>query len=99
MSDPAPSNEDASPPAAGPPARPLVLRWSGITDRGKVRANNEDSFLGMTFDGNGFHYLGKTGEGSLADADFLFAVSDGMGGANAGEFASRIVVESTTITK
>lgn len=96
MSDPAPSHEDAGPSAAGAPAPPFVLRWSGITDRGKVRPNNEDSFLGMTFDGKGFHYLGKTGEGSLAGADFLFAVSDGMGGGNAGEFASRIVVEKVT---
>ena len=26
------------------------LRWSGWTDRGKVRKNNEDSFLGLQFD-------------------------------------------------
>ncbi len=96
MTDPAASHEDVGPSAAGAPAPPFVLRWSGITDRGQVRPNNEDTFLGMTFDGKGFHYLGKTGEGSLADADFLFAVSDGMGGANAGEFASRIVVEKVT---
>ena len=75
---------------------PASLRWSGITDRGKVRANNEDSFLAMTFDAMGFHYLGKNGEGLLANSDYLFAVSDGMGGAKAGEFASRIVVEKVT---
>ncbi len=37
--------------------------------------------------------LGKVGEASLAEGDFVFAVSDGMGGARAGEFASRITVE------
>ena len=26
------------------------LKWFGWTDRGKVRANNEDSFVGLQFD-------------------------------------------------
>ena len=75
---------------------PRVLRWSGHTDRGKVRANNEDSFLGHQFDAREVHHLGKTGEATLGHADFVFAVSDGMGGARAGEFASRITVEKIT---
>ena len=74
----------------------LRLRWSGRTDRGKVRANNEDSFLCLRFDAREMHYLGKVGEATMADADFVFAVSDGMGGAKAGEFASRITVEKVT---
>jgi protein phosphatase len=37
--------------------------------------------------------LGKDGEASLQTADFVFAVSDGMGGAQAGELASRMAVE------
>jgi protein phosphatase len=41
-------------------------------------------------------YLGKTGEASRAKADFVFAVSDGMGGANSGEFASRITIDKIT---
>ncbi len=69
------------------------LSWSAQTDRGKVRANNEDSFLGLSFDAREIHYLGKTGAAPLEAADFVFAVSDGMGGARAGEFASRIAVE------
>ena len=69
------------------------LRWSGLSDVGKVRANNEDSFLGMTFDAREAHLLGRLGDASLESADFAFAVSDGMGGAMAGEFASRITVE------
>jgi serine/threonine protein phosphatase PrpC len=75
---------------------PLRLRWSGRTDRGKVRANNEDSFLCLQFDAREVHYLGKIGEGSTARADFVFAVSDGMGGAMAGEFASKVTVERIT---
>ena len=72
------------------------LRWSGLSDRGKVRKNNEDSFLGLQFDAHEAHLLGKFGEASLEKADLAFAVSDGMGGAMAGEFASRITVEKIT---
>src|SRR5208282_3207942 len=80
------------PPAMPPPD----LRWSGLTHRGRVRANNEDAFLGLAVDGYGANHLGKTGESSLASVDLVFAVSDGMGGAHAGEFASRIVVDRVT---
>jgi len=77
-----------------PPA--AVLRWSGVTDRGKVRKNNEDTFLCLQFDAQEVRYLGRIGEASTENADFVFAVSDGMGGAKAGEFASRITVEKIT---
>src|SRR4051812_109499 len=72
------------------------LKWFGWTDRGKVRPHNEDSFVGLQFDAREVHRLGKHGEGSIAHNDFAFAVSDGMGGAKAGEFASRIAVEKIT---
>jgi len=74
----------------------LRLHWSALTDRGRVRANNEDSFLALTFDARQVQYLGKVGEGSLESMDYVFAVSDGMGGAMAGEFASKITVEKVT---
>lgn len=79
-----------------PSTPPLRLRWHGLSDRGKVRPHNEDSFLGLRFDSDEFHYLGKVGDASLEHFDFVFAVSDGMGGAMAGEFASRIAVEKIT---
>jgi serine/threonine protein phosphatase PrpC len=72
------------------------LKWSGWTDRGKVRPNNEDSFLGLQFDGREVFRLGKSGEASAEKMDFAFAVCDGMGGARAGEFASRIASEKIT---
>ncbi|MFO0940377.1 MAG: protein phosphatase 2C domain-containing protein [Pirellulales bacterium] len=75
----------------------LNLRWSGTTDRGKFRPNNEDAFLGMQLNHQGIRYLGKTGEASLESSDYIFAVSDGMGGAKSGEFASRIAVEKITL--
>lgn len=79
---------------ATPP--PPAVRWSGLTHRGHVRSNNEDTFLALRFDGHEIHYLGKTGEASWAKTDFVFAVSDGMGGANSGEFASRFTVDRIT---
>ena len=72
------------------------LVWSGHTDCGKVRKNNEDSFLGLLVDSQGVQLLGKTGDAEVAKSDFVFAVSDGMGGAMAGEFASKIAVEKIT---
>ena len=72
------------------------LKWFGRTDRGKVRPINEDSFLGLQFDSREVHRLGKVGEASTLNMDFAFAVSDGMGGAMAGEYASRIAVEKIT---
>ncbi|OAM89607.1 protein phosphatase 2C domain-containing protein [Termitidicoccus mucosus] len=83
------------PPAVTPPAS-LRLRWSGMTHTGRFRRNNEDSFLALNFDGDEVRYLGKIGEASLGGSDFVFAVSDGMGGEKAGEFASRIAVDEIT---
>ena len=36
---------------------PAHLQWFGLTDRGKVRQNNEDSFLCLQFDAQELHYL------------------------------------------
>ncbi len=73
-----------------------ALKWSGGSDIGKVRKNNEDSFLGLQFDAWEIFRLGKFGEASLEKNDFTFAVCDGMGGAKAGEYASQIAVEKIT---
>jgi PPM family protein phosphatase len=82
-------HEQSTSPAKG-------LKWFGWTDRGFHRPNNEDAFVGLQFDANELHRLGKHGEASLTQLDFAFAVSDGMGGALAGEYASRIAVEKIT---
>jgi len=58
-----------------------------------VRKNNEDSFLGLQFDAQEIQFLGKLGDATTEHADYVFAVSDGMGGAMAGEFASKIAVD------
>lgn len=86
----------APPDPPSPVPAPLGIRWSGMTHVGKVRSNNEDAFLALTFDAHEVRYLGKVGHASLSGADFLFAVSDGMGGAQSGEFASRSTVDRVT---
>lgn len=73
-----------------------VISWSGMTHPGRFRPNNEDNFLAVLLDERGIRYLGKHGEASLRGTDFLFAVSDGMGGERSGEFASKIAMEKIT---
>lgn len=69
------------------------LAWWGLTDVGRFRKNNEDAFLAVTFNAQELRYLGKVGKAEFDGSDYIFAVSDGMGGSNAGEFASKIAVD------
>lgn len=73
-----------------------AIRWSGLTDVGRFRKNNEDAFLALALNGEGVRRLGKFGDAEIEANDYIFAVSDGMGGANAGEFASSIAVDKIT---
>ncbi len=84
------ANADIERPKSVSPAS--SLRWCGWTDRGRVRSQNEDAFLGLRFNDDEVHLLGKIGTASLDKMNYAFAVSDGMGGAKAGEFASQIAV-------
>ncbi|QYY34400.1 protein phosphatase 2C domain-containing protein [Ruficoccus sp. ZRK36] len=76
----------------------LRLSWSGMTHPGRFRKNNEDAFLALTVDPQEMRLLGKDGSAPMDGCDFIFAVSDGMGGANAGEFASRVAIDRISHT-
>lgn len=75
---------------------PRGVAWSATTDVGRYRKENEDAFLALEMTGHEVLRLGKYGNAGFDTGDFIFAVSDGMGGHNAGEFASRIAVEKIT---
>lgn len=85
----------ATPSKTGAPSS-HKLKWFGWTDCGKYRKNNEDAFLGLQFDAREVQHLGRLGAATVSTTDFVFAVSDGMGGALSGEYASRIAVEKIT---
>jgi PPM family protein phosphatase len=70
----------------------IEVRVFGQTDVGQVREHNEDNFLAADltrkareFEPGEAHVLGKSGA--------VFGVCDGMGGAAAGEVASRLAVD------
>ena len=74
----------------------LSFSWSCDTNVGRFRENNEDSYLALVLNSEGIQFLGSEGKDLASESDHIFAVSDGMGGANSGEFASRIAVETIT---
>ncbi|MDE6017477.1 MAG: protein phosphatase 2C domain-containing protein [Muribaculaceae bacterium] len=73
---------------------PIKFKVAAKTDVGLVRTNNEDNFqvswdlssLPMRWVNNEVHQLGEKG--------CLLVVADGMGGANAGEIASQIAIDT-----
>jgi serine/threonine protein phosphatase PrpC len=92
-----PEADDVAAEASDPEGQvPLRIHWSGMTHPGRFRPNNEDTFLAILLDKRGVRYLGKNGEATLSEADFIFAVSDGMGGERSGEFASKIAMDKIT---
>jgi len=72
------------------------VKWTCRTDVGLFRSNNEDAFVALSLTSEGAPLLGDKGKSCLGSSDFIFAVSDGMGGARSGEFASRIAVDRIT---
>lgn len=66
----------------------------GQTDVGRVRRTNEDAFVVADLTGNGVLQEQRITRFEVGQRGVLLAVSDGMGGHQAGEVASALVVES-----
>jgi|TARA_B110000037_G_scaffold221695_1_gene293510 protein phosphatase len=69
------------------------LSWCGATRSGSRKEQNDDSWIAFSANANGSNVLPEKGNGSTADQDLVFAVSDGMGGGNAGDMASALILE------
>jgi len=67
----------------------MLIDYAAITHQGRVRKNNEDAYLVSALDGEEpcVNSLSRTPK--VCQVGLLAAVADGMGGAAAGEIASR----------
>jgi len=70
------------------------ITWAGASVSGTRKPRNEDSWIAFSSGAGGATLLCECGGGSLDDHDLVFAVSDGMGGGNAGDLASSLILES-----
>lgn len=69
---------------------------AAITHVGRVRENNEDAFVVADLTGGSLLQEHSHARFDVGQRGVLLAVSDGMGGAHAGEVASALVVETIT---
>ena len=67
----------------------MLIDYAAITHPGKIRKNNEDAYLLSALDGEEPIINGPSRPLRVGDPGLLVAVADGMGGAAAGEVASR----------
>lgn len=67
----------------------MLIDYAAITHPGKVRKNNEDAYLLSALDGEEPILNGPSRPLKVGEPGLLVAVADGMGGAAAGEVASR----------
>ena len=91
MPNPNPFLPGAQP--APEPITPATLDWAAKSVSGSRKPINDDSWLAFASDINGASLLAQQGEHSLSSHDLVFAVSDGMGGGNAGDAASKLLLD------
>lgn len=75
--------------------KPTAIIVYAQTDVGKIRQGNEDNFLVVETTSEELSELQDVREYSLTDKGLTLMVSDGMGGAAAGEVASELAVRTT----
>ena len=81
-----------------PIASPTDVDLGAVTHKGKVRRDNEDSFLVMSFE-RSLHTLltnlpADQIPGQYRERGYAMFVADGMGGSAAGEVASRVAIST-----
>ncbi len=69
-----------------------ILHWAGFTHSGSRKPRNDDSMTAFASGPSGAELLPRSGTRSVELHDLVFAVSDGMGGANAGDLASSLLL-------
>lgn len=92
---PATPPQSPSSPAAMPPVQEgqIRVRLFGRTDVGRIREHNEDNFLVADLSQNARGLMENIRTHIVGPHGTLFAVCDGMGGAAAGEVASKLAVD------
>ena len=73
-----------------------ILEWAALTHSGSRKERNDDSLIAFASGPAGAETLDPAGSRSLARHDLVFAVSDGMGGGNAGDLASSLLLQRMT---
>ena len=69
-----------------------MLHWAALTHSGSRKPRNDDSLIAFASSPRGAEQLPHQGARSLEQQDLVFAVSDGMGGGNAGDLASSLLL-------
>ncbi|NQW99867.1 serine/threonine-protein phosphatase [bacterium] len=78
------------------PPQPAILQWAALSHSGSRKPRNDDSLIVFASALNGANILPASGRHSLTRHDLVFAVSDGMGGGNAGDIASSLILRQMT---
>ncbi|MCU0778700.1 MAG: serine/threonine-protein phosphatase [Akkermansiaceae bacterium] len=71
----------------------MTLQWAALTHSGSRKPRNDDSLITFASSPTGAENLPHSGSHALARHDLVFAVSDGMGGGNAGDLASSLLLK------
>ena len=88
---------NASPVPDNPPVtEPVCLHWASLSRSGSRKPRNEDSLIAFASGIDGAEPLADSGFRPLTTHDLVFAVSDGMGGGNAGDIASSTLLRQMT---
>lgn len=70
-----------------------TISWASATHSGSRKETNDDSWIVFSSSPDGVERLPEVGAGKVSEHDLVFAVSDGMGGGNAGDLASSLILE------